>query len=154
MSTFDKLLAERQRTLKTLDKIFVVSDVVYISGPMTGIANFNREMFTKVKRLIAAQGATVLSPADLKQGPSWEYQMRQCIRYIADSTKIVMLPGWENSRGALIEHLVACQILVPRWYLEENLLRASGIATMKLDVSFMTRFMEDRLHDNTAEDSL
>lgn len=139
-------------TLLTLDKLFEVGDIVYISGPMSGFPDDNRPLFTRVKRLVAeATGSTVISPADIKQGPPWEQQIRQCIRYISDSTKILMLPGWENSRGALIEHLIACQILIPRWYLQDNLLRASSHPVVKMDVRFMTRFMEERIAINTAE---
>lgn len=150
-------LDQYQASLRTLDRLFEANDVVYLSGPMTGIAQFNRPMFTRVKIQIARIGATVLSPADLipadmTKCPSWEHQMRKCVRFIADCTKIVMLPGWENSRGALIEHLIAAQVAVPRWYLEENLLRASQLTMVKLDVEFMTRFMGDRLEHNTAED--
>lgn len=146
--------AEHRGTLKFLDRIFKIDDVVYISGPMSGIPDMNRKVFRAVKRMIAeASGATVLSPADLKQGFPWEHQMRLCIRYISDATKIVMLPGWQDSRGALIEHLVASQLLVPRWYLDDSLLRAAEVPSFELGLAHMTRFMEERLAHNTAEDS-
>lgn len=136
-----------------MDRLCRVNDIVYLSGPMTGLPNFNRDTFTRVKRIVAATGATVISPADLPDHPSWEHQIRKCIRFVADSTKILMLPGWENSKGALLEHLVACQVMVPRFYLEDNLMRASQYTTVTLDVAFMTRFMEDKLNHNTAEDN-
>lgn len=142
---------QRQESLRFINQIFTHSDVVYISGPMTGVEDFNRPLFTKVKKMVAQTGATVLSPADIKQGPPWEQQMKQCVRHIADSTKMVMLPGWENSRGALIEHMIACQVMIPRLYLEDNLMRASTVTLVTLDLAFMTRFMDDRLHINPED---
>lgn len=148
--TTNQLLTNINQTMQTMDRICKVSDIIYLSGPMTGLPGYNRDTFNRAKRIVAGTGATVISPADLPEG-TWEFQLRKCIRFVSDCTKILMLPGWENSKGALLEHLVACQLVVPRFYLEDNLLRASQFTTAKMDVTYMTRFMEDRLDHNAVE---
>lgn len=149
----NELVSDYENSLALIPRCFGLSDIVYLSGPMSGIKDFNRPIFNLVKKRVAhLTGATVISPADIPEHPSWEHQIRRCVRFIPDCTKILMLPGWESSKGALLEHLIACQVLMPRFYLEDNLMRASRVTMVKLDVTFMTRFMDEKLSHNTAEE--
>jgi hypothetical protein len=95
--------------------------IVYISGPVSGIANNNREAFDETeKRLLDRNDAAlVINPVRLGQGVDsqcknvfrrearWEDYMRVCIRELCRADHIVYLPGWENSRGAKLEHAIA-----------------------------------------------
>lgn len=144
--------ARRDSTLQHICKFFAVHHTVYLSGPMTGLPHFNKPAFNQVKKLVALTGATVLSPADLPEGPEWNHQMRKCFRFISDCSHVVMLPGWENSKGALIEHLMACQVLIPRLYLHSDMQQASPYTLVSTDVAYMTRFMTDHLQQNQTED--
>ena len=93
---------------------------VYISGPMTGLPDYNRDAFDDAKTELKAQGHVTWNPADnIDQAISegWDHQrcMRVCLdeltRTWSDGTAVYdaiwMLPGWRGSRGATVEHLVA-----------------------------------------------
>ena len=48
--------------------------------------------------------------------------MRRDIAALMDCDGIMMLPGWEKSRGALIEHWVALELKMPVYSLATMLL--------------------------------
>lgn len=89
---------------------------IYISGPMTGIENFNVEAFDKAEDLIFKLGHCPVNPAD--RARKWmsengdrpmredEYQaiLKECLKDLCKCDAIMMLPGWRKSRGAKIEH--------------------------------------------------
>lgn len=82
---------------------------VYISGPMTGLPSLNFPAFHKAAASLRASGHSVVNPAELNANPN--ATRAECMRVdigallLCDS--IAFLPGWENSRGARIERLVA-----------------------------------------------
>lgn len=89
---------------------------VYISGPMTGLPDFNRKAFDEAEeRIIAAGASYVCNPSHLGDpSRTHEYHMTKDLHELTwmDSTKtfydaIVLLPGWESSNGASLEVLVA-----------------------------------------------
>jgi hypothetical protein len=98
--------------------------IVYISGPMSGIENNNREAFYETERgLRGRKGAlAIVNPARIgdmvdslfknvfRTEAHWEDYMRVCIRELSRATHIVYLPGWENSRGARLEHEIAVSL--------------------------------------------
>ena len=92
--------------------------MIFISGPMTGHEDFNYPLFHEVGRKLKAQGADFCSPAHHWTGrelappkpedaESWEYYMRESLKMLLDCDHILMLPGWEESRGAKIERELA-----------------------------------------------
>lgn len=99
--------------------------VIYIGGPMRGIANYNFPAFDVARDRLQALGHTVISPADLDRQDgihenSVAPNIRQCILRdlyaIADRAEaIALLPGWQNSRGVAVEvafaKLLALRIL-------------------------------------------
>lgn len=87
-------------------------DCVYISGPMTGYANANIPAFIKSELAHLALGHTVFSPAHNQKtsGMTWEDYMRLAIPQLMQCKTIHMLRKWEKSRGALIEHNLACAV--------------------------------------------
>lgn len=94
--------------------------VVYISGPMTGIEEFNFPAFICAKKLLEEDGNTVLSPHEAPKADSWEGYMRHDIRLVTMSDVICMLPGWKKSRGALLEKCIADALGMPAWFICED----------------------------------
>lgn len=90
----------------------------YISGPMEGVENLNRDEFNAMERRLRDMGARVVyNPirlsafaSDGKRGMSREEIMRQDISDLMACDMVVMLDGWEHSRGAKLEHEVAVQL--------------------------------------------
>lgn len=99
----------------------------YISGPMSGIPQFNFAAFAEAARVLREQGYTIVSPHemdtpemqaaawksatgsmdDLPPGESWGTMLGRDVQIIADVCDgIVLLPGWEKSRGARLEVVV------------------------------------------------
>jgi len=91
---------------------------VYISGPMTGLPNWNREAFFAAAALVKFEGHEPINPADgvTEFGKPWEWYMRRALRMLMDADEIWMLPGWERSQGAQMEHLNAVQLKMPIRY--------------------------------------
>lgn len=78
---------------------------VYISGPMTGLPDFNYPAFNKAAAELRAYGLHVENPAEnpTPECNSWLGFMRLAVVQIASCDHVVTLPGWENSRGAKVE---------------------------------------------------
>ncbi len=82
---------------------------VYISGPMTGIENYNFPAFNRAAAILAMHGYDVENPADKGVIDGWEWAdyLRYDLRVLTLCDAIYRLPGWENSRGATLEVHVA-----------------------------------------------
>lgn len=86
--------------------------MIYLSGPMTGLPGLNRRAFANARRSARAFfGDEVISPPHLDEEDApcatWEACLERDLLYVIKSDVIVMLPGWENSQGAKLEHYVA-----------------------------------------------
>lgn len=79
---------------------------IYIAGPITGIDNY-KENFNAVADKLTGLGFRVMNPAILPEGFEWEEYMAICIPMLSCCHAVVMLDGWENSRGAREEYDVA-----------------------------------------------
>lgn len=86
---------------------------VYISGPITGMPSLNRAAFDDAAAMLRG-GAWygVVNPHDngLPIDAPWEQHMRADLALLLGCTAIYMLHGWERSRGARIEHALACDL--------------------------------------------
>ena len=81
---------------------------VYISGPMSGLPNYNREAFHDMERHLLSLGhRDIFNPANLPPGHDWQYYMAICLEEVAKSHRIIMLAGWDKSLGACMEHALA-----------------------------------------------
>ena len=92
------------------------ADAAYLSGPMTGLPDFNRPAFHAAAAALRAQGHVVINPAEVDLGPdaSWADYMRIHLAEIARRvTRVFVLPGWESSRGAQLEVHVARALGLP-----------------------------------------
>lgn len=108
---------------------------IYIAGKMTGVTQFNFPMFDKIRDKLLKEGFEVFSPADhdrfllgkpegwlpeekdsegpwikwsIKNAPSLRTMLGADLAWIAaHADGIVMLPGWEDSKGANAEWALA-----------------------------------------------
>lgn len=82
---------------------------LYIAGPMSGIKDLNFPAFHREAANYRAQGHEVVNPAEINADPNaqWLDCMRADIKQLVDCDAIAMLPGWEWSRGARLEHHIA-----------------------------------------------
>ena len=84
---------------------------VYISGPISGTDYWDaRDRFYRVWSEARNAECNVADPTDIGAwGLSWETYMRIATAVIesGEIDLMVMLTGWEQSRGATIEHLWA-----------------------------------------------
>lgn len=101
----------------------------YIAGPMTGIPSFNIPAFDAAAEALRNQGYEIVSPAELDNpetrkasmespdgapgsgganGETWGDFLARDVKLVADQVDgIVVLPGWNNSKGARLETFVS-----------------------------------------------
>lgn len=85
---------------------------IYISGPMTGYADWNYPAFHAAAEQLRAAGHEVLSPAEAKPETDglWADYLRIDLAMVLQADAVAVLPGWECSRGAGLEVYVAQQL--------------------------------------------
>lgn len=83
---------------------------VYIAGPMSGRPEFNYPAFHEEAERLRSLGHEVKSPAELgmeSSGYGWRECMRRALQLLLDCDIVVVLPGWQDSRGASLEVKIA-----------------------------------------------
>lgn len=82
---------------------------VFISGPMSGYVNFNREAFMEAEKKLKDAGYSVFNPAWLNFDESWNTASIMAIDMAALSKcdAIYQLDGWRESKGAKAEYRTA-----------------------------------------------
>lgn len=85
---------------------------VYIAGPMTGLPLFNKPAFHKAAQQLRFAGFAVVSPAELHTHTDrpWDWYMRQALGALLMCDAVLMLDGWEKSKGAQLEFRVATDL--------------------------------------------
>lgn len=105
---------------------------LYVAGPMTGKEDWNFPLFFAVSDALRAMGYEPNNPAE-NDGPdvvtavahanemhrrgthSWaDYMKRDVIRLVS-CDGLVVLPGWQSSRGAKLEVGLARDLEMPVW---------------------------------------
>jgi hypothetical protein len=89
---------------------------LYIAGPMSGLPDFNYPAFRTAEKELQALGYETLNPVDnvpVKDVPVWLDFMRMSLVQIAQADGIALLPGWENSPGAMIEQRLGTDLGLP-----------------------------------------
>lgn len=85
---------------------------IYVAGPMTGILDHNFPAFHAAANRLREAGWDVVNPADNFGGRTdlpRERYLRADVALLVQCDAIAMLPGWENSLGAGLEYLLACE---------------------------------------------
>ena len=81
---------------------------IYLSGPMTGLPGLNFPAFAAMTGHLRASGHRVTNPAEINpDGGSWNDCMRRDIVALMYCDTVATLPGWEHSKGARLEVLIA-----------------------------------------------
>ena len=101
----------------------------YLAGKMSGIPQFNFPLFDRVADALRERGLTIVSPAELddpetrkaalaspdgapgggsSNGETWGDFLARDVKLIADEVDgVICLPGWTDSKGAVLETFVA-----------------------------------------------
>lgn len=94
---------------------------IYIAGPMSGLPDLNYPAFHAEAARLRALGHEVENPAENPVPPcggTWTGYMRMALRQLVECDVVVLLPGWTDSRGAVIERNLALAlsmgVLLPR----------------------------------------
>lgn len=85
---------------------------LYITGPMTGLPEFNHPAFYAAAKTLSDRGFTAVNPAEngLTAGAPWAQHMRRDIAMLVDCDGLATLPGCATSIGAQLE--IHCY---PQW---------------------------------------
>lgn len=102
---------------------------IYISGPMTGIPQYNSPAFFAAADTIALNGHEPINPAEhvTETDKPWEWFMRKDLRLLLDADAVCLLPGWALSPGATLEAHVALSLGMRLFKLLDDGLRELGL---------------------------
>jgi hypothetical protein len=110
------------RGLRVTDGVFaemathLIPSPCYISGPMTGLPDYNYPAFKEAAKKLRAIKVEVLSPEEMdkKHGfHSREEALRRDIEFVCQAKSVCVLPGWQGSFGAVLEVDVARALSLP-----------------------------------------
>lgn len=78
---------------------------LYLSGPMSGYRDHNRDAFTDAAAWLRDTGYEVINPAELGQHDGWAHSdyMRRDLPFIFEAQGVAVLAGAEYSAGAQAE---------------------------------------------------
>jgi hypothetical protein len=96
---------------------------LYLAGKMTGVPDWNFPLFHRVALALRQRGWDVVNPAENFDGDtslSWETYLRHAVKQVSDCGAIGLLPGWEDSKGARLEALVAHSLGLRTFLIEES----------------------------------
>lgn len=93
---------------------------IYISGPITGNPYF-KGRFCAMEAKLAAYGYTPLSPAFISPPKGctedhWQYCIKEAIKVLITADGVIMLDGWDTSKGAQLERIIALGIGIPVFF--------------------------------------
>ena len=79
--------------------------VLYLSGPMSGIDDFNFPAFDHAAGVLRERGYRVVNPADFGADPrhTWADCLGRDLYLVSQCHGVATLPDWEGSRGASLE---------------------------------------------------
>lgn len=88
--------------------------VIYISGKMSGVKDYNYPAFFEAEYILRRLGYDVVNPArtGVQEGWEWkDYLKKDLVDILTKNVDtVVTLEGWEDSRGARLEVHVAKEL--------------------------------------------
>lgn len=82
--------------------------VYYLAGPMAGIAEHNHPAFHDAAAQLRARGLHIICPAEYGNlVTGWQECMKRDIHALLWCDAVIVLPGWEHSKGATLEANIA-----------------------------------------------
>ena len=101
--------------------------LIYLAGPITGVANDNREEFERASNVLRNLGNAVINPHELcaeipKEGNPelvWLHCIKVCLRHLKACDMVVMLDGFKESTGSMVELTVALMCGIPTTMMRE-----------------------------------
>jgi hypothetical protein len=89
--------------------------IVYVSGPISGMPDNNRDAFSSIMWELTSRGHYVINPVQkgeelwglLGREPTKEEYMKEDLKLLLECHAIFMLKGWSASVGACTERMVA-----------------------------------------------
>jgi hypothetical protein len=94
---------------------------IYLSGGISG-RKYEQVMvqFEQMEYYLKTHGHEVVNPAKFGVDErSWEDYMKMSVIEMMSCDAILMLQGWQNSRGATIERNLAWNLNIPVYYEKE-----------------------------------
>ena len=82
---------------------------IYISGPMSGIENSNFDAFNEFEKKFDPEMVKFENPAKPGhiEGYEWKDYLKMALTMMLECDTVVLLEGWQNSKGCLLELHVA-----------------------------------------------
>ena len=98
---------------------------LYVSGPITGHPNKNQEAFEEAAVVLKQLGHKPVTPFDLdvvypRDSDDWVANMKRDVEFLPKADGVVVIDGWQGSKGAKIEIMIASALNIPVFYLTED----------------------------------
>lgn len=94
---------------------------IYLSGPISGMPEKNHPLFMRVAGCLRGMGHRVYNPREFTWTeptfPKRKAFAEYCAFICNEADTIVLLPGWQKSKGATTEHGLAenCSLDIIEW---------------------------------------
>lgn len=103
----------------------ILDEPIYIAGPMTGYVAWNYPEFRRWERLFWNAGIEYKSPCvDEPDDTPYTECLKQALLKCLECRSILLLPSWEKSKGAALEHDISRalgrQIWLPVYQKQES----------------------------------
>ncbi len=115
---------------------------LYLSGPMSGIPEFNFPEFEAATKMLRVQGHHVCSPVEMDredgispENAVWGTLLARDVKTIANGgiEAICVLPGWANSKGARLEVTLGLLLDLPIIRVSGEPMRRTHVIEMLTD---------------------
>lgn len=80
--------------------------IIYLSGPITGVPDY-KDKFSQAACGLEMQGFTVIDPSVETEGLKPQDYILISVARLMAADAVYMLKGWQTSKGAKIERLIA-----------------------------------------------
>lgn len=96
---------------------------IYLAGPMTGYSAYNAEAFTKARTWLRQDGFSVFCPSERDRlagdpgGLDSAHYMAIDLPEVCQSDAVFLMRGWEASKCAVLEAIVATTCCIGVWEL-------------------------------------